>query len=96
LTLRHKPLAPFVVVNLAAAAFNAKLRDFIIASAIGMAPGALIYASIGAGLGVVLDAGGHPDVSLFANPAVFGPLLALGLMAMAPVFLKALKRKTAA
>lgn len=93
LTLRLIPLAPFVVVNLASAAFGMKTSQYVAASAIGMAPGALVYASIGAGLGAVLDAGGQPNVSLFANPAVYGPLLALGALSLMPVVLKALKKK---
>jgi uncharacterized membrane protein YdjX (TVP38/TMEM64 family) len=93
LTLRLIPLAPFVVVNLAAAAFNVKLRDFILASGVGMAPGAFVYAAIGSGLGAVLDAGGTPNLSLFTNPAVFGPLLALAALSLLPVVIKALKRK---
>jgi uncharacterized membrane protein YdjX (TVP38/TMEM64 family) len=94
LTLRLIPLAPFAVVNLAAAAFDVKARDFVLASGLGMAPGAFVYAAIGAGLGAVLDAGGAPDVSLFANPAVFGPLVGLGLLSLLPVALKALKKES--
>jgi uncharacterized membrane protein YdjX (TVP38/TMEM64 family) len=78
---------------LAAAAFDVKARDFVVASALGMAPGAFVYASIGAGLGAVLDAGGSPDVSLFANPAVFGPILALAGLSLVPVVLKTLKAR---
>lgn len=93
LTLRLVPLAPFVVVNLAAAAFDVRVRDFVVASGLGMAPGALVYASIGSGLGAVLDTGGAPNLSLFANPAVFGPLLALAALSLTPVLIKTLKRK---
>lgn len=93
LTLRLIPLAPFVAVNLAAAAFGVKLRDFVVASGLGMAAGAFIYASIGAGLGAVLDSGGSPDVSLFANPAVYGPILALAALSLTPILWKAMRKK---
>jgi uncharacterized membrane protein YdjX (TVP38/TMEM64 family) len=95
LSLRFIPLAPFVVVNLAAAAFDMKARDFVLASLLGMAPGAVIYASIGSGLGAVLDAGGKPDISLFANPAVYGPILALAALSLSPVVYKAIKARGA-
>lgn len=92
LTLRLVPV-PFVAVNLAAAAFGMTTRDYVIATAVGMIPGAFIYASIGGGLGAVLDAGGTPNLSIFTNPAIFGPILGLALLSLIPVALKAFKKE---
>ena len=56
LSLRLMPAAPFFVVNLVPAFLNVKTRDFVAATALGIIPGTLVYASIGAGLGAVFDA----------------------------------------
>ena len=56
LVLRLTPIAPFFVVNLAPAFFNVGLRDYVLATLIGMIPGAFVYASVGAGLRAALIA----------------------------------------
>ncbi|MEQ1619072.1 MAG: VTT domain-containing protein [Terricaulis sp.] len=97
LALRLTPIAPFFVVNLAPAFFNVKLRDYVLATLIGMIPGAFVYASVGAGLraalktGVVVDPSEAARAILF-SPAVFGPILALIALALLPIALKALRR----
>jgi len=40
-TLRVVPVAPFSVINLVAGASHIRLRDFLIGTLLGMAPGAL-------------------------------------------------------
>lgn len=40
--IRAVPIAPFVVVNLAAGAFRVSLRDYVLGSFIGLAPGTLM------------------------------------------------------
>ncbi len=50
LVLRLTPMAPFFIVNLAPAFFNVSLRDYVLATLIGMIPGAFVYASVGAAL----------------------------------------------
>jgi uncharacterized membrane protein YdjX (TVP38/TMEM64 family) len=96
LALRLTPIAPFFVVNLAPAFFNVKLRDYVLASLIGMIPGAFVYASVGAGLRAALETGAATDPSdaaraILFSPAVFGPILALIALALLPVLIKALR-----
>jgi uncharacterized membrane protein YdjX (TVP38/TMEM64 family) len=96
LALRLTPIAPFFVVNLAPAFFNVKLRDYVLASLIGMIPGAFVYASVGAGLRAALETGAAADPSeaaraILFSPAVFGPILALIALALLPVLIKALR-----
>lgn len=97
LVLRLTPIAPFFVVNLAPAFFNVKLRDYVLATLIGMVPGAFVYASVGAGMRAALETGAAANPSeaaraILLSPAVIGPILALAALALLPVLIKALRR----
>lgn len=100
LVLRLTPIAPFFVVNLAPAFFNVNLRDYVLATLLGMIPGAFVYASVGAGLRAALETGAAADPgeaarAILSSPAVFGPILALAALALLPVAIKALRRQRA-
>ena len=100
LVLRLTPIAPFFVVNLAPAFFNVKLRDYVLATLLGMIPGAFVYASVGAGLKAALATGASANPTeaaraILTSPAVLGPILALVLLALLPVAIKALRRTRA-
>lgn len=56
LFLRLVPAFPFWVVNIAPALLGVRLRDFVIATAIGIIPGTFAFALAGAGLDSVLAA----------------------------------------
>jgi uncharacterized membrane protein YdjX (TVP38/TMEM64 family) len=56
LFLRLVPLFPFWVVNLAPALLGVRLRDYVIATFIGIIPGSFAFALTGAGLDSVLVA----------------------------------------
>ena len=47
LTLRILPLAPFTLVNLLAGAFRVRMRDYLVGTALGMAPGILAAGVLG-------------------------------------------------
>ena len=85
LALRLVPIFPFWLVNLAAAVVGMPLRVFALGTVVGIIPGTVVFASIGAGLGDVLAAGRAPDVAMFTRPAVLFPLLCLALLALLPV-----------
>jgi uncharacterized membrane protein YdjX (TVP38/TMEM64 family) len=98
LVLRLTPIAPFFVVNLAPAFFNVGLRDYVLATLIGMIPGAFVYASVGAGLRAALETGAASDPgeaarAILLSPAIFGPILALIALALLPVAIKALRHR---
>jgi uncharacterized membrane protein YdjX (TVP38/TMEM64 family) len=59
LFLRLVPAFPFWLVNLAPALLGVRLRDFVIATAIGIIPGTFAFALAGAGLDSVLAAQAH-------------------------------------
>jgi uncharacterized membrane protein YdjX (TVP38/TMEM64 family) len=85
LVLRLVPIFPFWLVNLVPALLGVPLSTFALATAIGIVPGSLVYASVGAGLGVVLERGEEPDLGLLFEPAVLLPLLGLAALALLPV-----------
>lgn len=88
LVLRLVPLFPFWLVNLAAGLLGMKLWTFALCSFFGMAPGALLYASLGSGLGDMVASGRTPNLYLVFAPRVLVPLLALAALALAPAVLK--------
>ncbi len=85
LALRLLPVVPFWLVNLAAALVGVRPGPFVLATAIGIIPATVVFASVGAGLGSVLAAGGEPDLSVIARPAVILPLLGLAALSLLPV-----------
>jgi uncharacterized membrane protein YdjX (TVP38/TMEM64 family) len=48
--LRLLPIFPFWMTNLAPAAFGVRLRTFVLATLLGLLPGAFVYAATGAGI----------------------------------------------
>ena len=96
LTLRLIPIFPFWLINLVPAFLGMPLRSYVVATFVGIIPGALVYASLGSGLGAILDAGGEPDLGILLKPAVLFPLLALAVLALLPVAYKKIKGRRAA
>jgi len=93
LVLRLVPIFPFWLVNLVPALLGVPLSTFALATAIGIVPGSLVYASVGAGLGVVLERGEEPDLGLLLEPAVLLPLLGLAALALLPVAWRRLRAR---
>lgn len=82
LTLRLIPLAPFWLVNVAAALAHAPLRAYALATFIGIMPATFIYSGIGAGIGALVARGETPDLGVIFEPRVLLPLVALGLLSL--------------
>jgi uncharacterized membrane protein YdjX (TVP38/TMEM64 family) len=85
LALRLLPVFPFWLVNLAPALAGMRLAPYAAATFLGIIPGAVVFASIGAGVGSVLASGGTPDLSLVFSPRILLPLLGLAALSLAPV-----------
>ncbi len=96
LTLRLIPIFPFWLINLVPAFLGMPLRSYAVATFVGVIPGALVYASLGNGLGEILDAGLELDLGILLKPAVLFPLLALAVLALLPVAYKKIKGRRAA
>lgn len=82
LTLRLIPLAPFWLVNVAAALAHAPLRAYALATFLGIMPATFIYSGIGAGIGALVARGETPDLGVIFEPRVLLPLVALGLLSL--------------
>jgi uncharacterized membrane protein YdjX (TVP38/TMEM64 family) len=88
LVLRLVPIFPFFLVNLGAGVLGVRARTYVVATALGIIPGTVVYAGLGDGLGAIFDAGGAPDLHLIFAPRILMPLLGLALLALLPVFLR--------
>lgn len=88
LVLRLLPVFPFWLVNLVAGVIGVPLRTYLLATLIGMIPGTFVYASLGNGLGTLIQEGRQPGLSALLNPAVFLPILGLAALALLPIVFK--------
>ena len=90
--LRLVPAVPFFVANLLPALVGVPLRRYAISTFFGIMPGALVYTSVGAGLGAVFARGETPNLGIIFEPRVLLPILGLCLLAALPILLKPLRR----
>lgn len=88
LVLRLVPLFPFWLVNLVPAFLNVSSRVYVLGTFFGMIPGALVFASIGNGLGMVFEDGLEPDLGLIMAPEILIPIIGLAGLALIPVIYK--------
>jgi uncharacterized membrane protein YdjX (TVP38/TMEM64 family) len=104
LFLRLVPAFPFFLVNLVPAFAGVRLGLFVVATAIGIIPGAIVFALAGAGLDSIIAAQKNSydqciaakgaDCRLVFEPAdvltpqLIAALVALGLLALMPVAVK--------
>jgi uncharacterized membrane protein YdjX (TVP38/TMEM64 family) len=112
LFLRLVPAFPFFLVNLVPAFAGVRLLPFVAATALGVIPGALVFAFAGIGLDSVISAqkvaydacmaagkGGcqmNFNAADVLTPQLIGALIALGLLALAPVLVKRLRARSRA
>jgi uncharacterized membrane protein YdjX (TVP38/TMEM64 family) len=94
--VRLVPLVPFFVANLLPALFAVPLHRYVITTAIGIIPGAIVITSLGAGLGDVIAAGEMPDMARLTSPEVLLPLIGLAALAALPILLRAMRREVRA
>lgn len=88
LSLRLVPVVPFFAVNLLAAISRVGFRNFVLTTSVGILPGAIVFTSIGVGLGSVFDQGAEPDLSVLWSPQLLFPLLGLAALSLVPMFWK--------
>jgi uncharacterized membrane protein YdjX (TVP38/TMEM64 family) len=107
LFLRLVPVFPFWLVNLVPALCGVGLGTFVAATALGIIPGTFTFAVFGAGLDSAIAAqatvyhtclsAGRPDCHLnfdpgaAATPELIAGLVALGVLAIAPIAVKQFK-----
>jgi uncharacterized membrane protein YdjX (TVP38/TMEM64 family) len=107
LFLRLVPLFPFWLVNIVPALCNVGLVPFVAATAVGIVPATFAFALFGAGLDSAIDAQTSTyeaclasgdaacrldfDLGTAATPQLIAALVALGVIALAPLAVKRFK-----
>jgi uncharacterized membrane protein YdjX (TVP38/TMEM64 family) len=95
LVLRIVPVFPFWLVNLVPAFCGVNLRTYALATLIGIVPGSIVYASVGNGLGTLLDRGETPDLMIIFQWDILLPILGLALLALLPVAFRRIQTRRA-
>ncbi|MBT8410085.1 MAG: TVP38/TMEM64 family protein [Alphaproteobacteria bacterium] len=91
--IRLVPAVPFFVANLVPALVGVPLFRFVVSTFLGIIPGAVVYTSVGAGLGEVFARGETPNLGIIFEPQILLPILGLCALAALPIVLKALRGK---
>jgi uncharacterized membrane protein YdjX (TVP38/TMEM64 family) len=95
LTVRFMPMFPAWLVNLVPGLLGVPARTFILGTAIGVIPCTFVFATVGSGLGAVIDQGDTPSMAIFLELHILLPLLALVALALMPSVLKWWRHHTA-
>ena len=64
LFLRLVPVFPFWLINIVPALLGMRLRNYALATMIGIVPASIVYAGVGAGLGAVLKRAGFVTIAV--------------------------------
>ena len=86
--IRLVPVVPFFLANLIPAFLEVRIWRFVVSTFFGIIPGALVFTSVGAGLGEVFARGETPDLGIIFEPHILLPILGLSVLAILPVILK--------
>jgi uncharacterized membrane protein YdjX (TVP38/TMEM64 family) len=95
LVLRLIPIFPFWIVNLVPAFLGVPLRTYVLGTFVGIIPGSFVFASVGAGIGSVLDSGEEFSPSSVLTPQIVIALVGLAALALLPVAYRKLKARAA-
>lgn len=90
--MRLVPVIPFFVANVLPALVGVPLSRFVISTFLGIIPGAIVYTSVGAGLGSVFDRGETPDLGIIFEPQILLPLLGLAALSLLPVIIRKFRK----
>jgi uncharacterized membrane protein YdjX (TVP38/TMEM64 family) len=93
LVLRLVPIFPFWLVNLVPALVGVRPGSYMLATFLGIIPGTFVYASLGSGLGEIVQ---EPDLGIVFHPSVLLPIVGLAVLALIPVAYKHWRGKRAA
>jgi uncharacterized membrane protein YdjX (TVP38/TMEM64 family) len=108
LSLRLAPMFPFWVVNIVPAILNMPLRQYVLATFLGIIPGGFAFAFIGSGLGSVIEAQERAqpgcaaagncsiDPNSLVTPQLLWAMAGLALLALVPVAAKRIAPRSSA
>lgn len=91
---RLVPVVPFWAGCFVPAILGVRFGTYLAATIVGGLPSALLYASLGHGLGRALDQG-SASLDAFSRPDIIGPLFGLAALAVAPVLWGKLRSRRA-
>ncbi|MDP6345633.1 MAG: TVP38/TMEM64 family protein [Alphaproteobacteria bacterium] len=91
LVLRLIPLFPFFLVNLVPAFLGMRLRDYVLATFIGIIPASFVFAQVGTGLDSIFASGEEPSLDMIMTPDVLTAMLGLAVLAALPLLYKAIR-----
>lgn len=91
--IRLVPAVPFFVANLVPALVGVPVVRFVVSTFLGIIPGAVVYTSVGAGLGEVFARGETPNLGIIFEPHILLPILGLCVLAALPILIKAVRGK---
>ncbi len=91
--IRLVPAVPFFMANLIPSFLEVPTRRFVFSTFFGIIPGAVVYTSVGAGLGEVFERGETPNLGIIFEPFIILPILGLCVLAALPIVIKAVRGK---
>jgi len=91
--MRLVPAVPFFVANVLPALFGVSLQRYVISTFFGIMPGAVVYTSVGAGLGEIFQRGETPNLGIIFEPQILLPILGLCALAALPIAIKMVRGK---
>lgn len=99
LVLRLAPVFPFLVVNVAPALFDVKLRTYVAATCLGILPGTFAYSYLGSGIESVLiaaaEAGRSVTLGDIVTPQITTAFFALAAVAAIPLIVRKMRGRPA-
>ncbi|MBT4046657.1 MAG: TVP38/TMEM64 family protein [Rhodospirillaceae bacterium] len=88
LILRLIPLFPFFLVNLVPAFLGVRLRDYVLATFIGIIPATFVFAQVGTGLDSLLESGEELSAGSILSQDILTALFGLAALATLPLIYK--------
>ena len=95
LTLVGATLGATGLFLIARTALGVPLRAFVVATLLGIIPGAFVFSSIGAGLGSIFDSMQEFTLKGALTPQALTALIGLAVLALIPVVVKRIKARKA-
>jgi len=96
LTLRLLPFAPFGLATVALGFLEIPLVTFVVATFVGILPISFIYATIGSRLEAALAEHEHLGLQDLIQPQIVVALIALAILALAPIAIRLWRRRARA
>jgi uncharacterized membrane protein YdjX (TVP38/TMEM64 family) len=92
LSLRLLPIVPYWLGSMAPGLVGMRLPVFVAATALGILPGTVVFAGIGAGLAEVFARGGQPRGADLLTPGVLLPLAGLAMLSLLAAYWRRRRR----